>query len=312
MRRIHSGNREYKQVFRGACVTGVVFLMFLSGCSQTNPVSSEPEVDRAQTEATPVAVENEPFNIRLIGLDALPVVLAAYKLTILTAATTWEGVIVEGVPDVNHLFVVDDIDILVRYGTHADSTVIASAAATNFRTNADGTRGPPYLGVITIYLALFDDVGEMTGLGVFENLHNVMVHEIGHVLGFSDGFMDDKAGIETVAGTRFFNGPLAANAYREILYNVMGERLAFAIPDLRVPMEMEGAHWKYPEMKWDVMGPYFTSGSVMSLVTIQTMADLGYVVDVRKATRPPGGLTKIVAGTAFHCDGQHISGIGGE
>lgn len=75
----------------------------------------------------------------------------------------------------------------------------------------------------------------------------------------------------------------------------MGEKLAFGIPDLRVPMAGT-SHWRFPELQWDIMQPYGMPGSVLIKVTIGAMEDLGYKVNYFQAEYPPSNLTKPAIG----------------
>ena len=107
---------------------------------------------------------------------------------------------------------------------------------------------------------------------------NVLIHEFAHALGFNEYVIGKTAGTETVGVIPFFNDANAIAAYREILYHYMGEKLAFGIPDLRVPM-VGDLHWRFPELQWDIMQPYGMLGAVLTKVTIGAMEDLGYKVD---------------------------------
>ena len=86
----------------------------------------------------------------------------------------------------------------------------------------------------------------------------------------------------------------------------MNERLAFALTDLRVPMEPDtlSHHWKHPEMQWDVMQPQAFIFSVLTGVTIGALADLGHVVDMTKAEEilEPYKATKLTLGHSY-CNG---------
>ena len=105
------------------------------------------------------------------------------------------------------------------------------------------------------------------------NLLITGLHEIGHVLGFGTiwselGFLKD------LDGDTHFNGPLAIAAFDE----AGGSDYAGA----KVPVEkMDGAHWRPSELPDELMGPM--GGSVLSAITVQSLADLGYGVDATQA-----------------------------
>lgn len=51
-------------------------------------------------------------------------------------------------------------------------------------------------------------------------------------------------------------------------------------------------------------------GNKLTLVTIQAMADLGYLVDVSQAEEPLAKLTKPAIGPVFICQDGHTSVMG--
>ena len=105
------------------------------------------------------------------------------------------------------------------------------------------------------------------------NLLVTGLHEIGHVLGFGTiwnelGFLQDPD------GDAHFNGPLAIAAFDEA--GGSGYRGA------KVPVHRgDLAHWRLGSFPDELMRP--GGGSSLSAITVQSMADLGYGVDVSQA-----------------------------
>ena len=105
------------------------------------------------------------------------------------------------------------------------------------------------------------------------NLLITGLHEIGHVLGFGPiwgnlGFKQDPD------GDTHFNGPLAIAAFDE----AGGSDYTGA----KVPVQkMDGSHWRSSEFPGELMHP--GGGSALSAITAQSLADLGYGVDVSQA-----------------------------
>ena len=105
------------------------------------------------------------------------------------------------------------------------------------------------------------------------NLLVTGLHEIGHVLGFGTiwnelGFLQDPV------GDAHFNGPLAIAAFDEA--GGSGYRGA------KVPVHRQDlAHWRSGPFPHELMRP--GGGSSLSAITVQSMADLGYGVDVSQA-----------------------------
>ena len=105
------------------------------------------------------------------------------------------------------------------------------------------------------------------------NLLITGLHEIGHVVGF--GTIWDELGlIRELDGDTHFSGPLAIAAFD----GAGGANYEGA----KVPVQkMDGAHWRPSELPDELMGP--AGGSVLSAITVQSLADLGYGVDVTQA-----------------------------
>ena len=128
------------------------------------------------------------------------------------------------------------------------------------------------------------------------------LHEIGHVVGFGGpvwaqtGFRQNLSWDDPNADTHF-NGPLAIAAFDDAGgRNYTGAKVPVA--------KMDGSHWRGsvfgsfgPESRRELMTP--GGGRALSAITVQSMADLGYSVDVSQAypyTLPdPGASAKIAA-----------------
>ena len=101
-----------------------------------------------------------------------------------------------------------------------------------------------------------------------------ILHELGHVLGFGTVWEDLEL-LEHDGDSPYFTGPLAVEAY-----NAAG-----ADDATRIPVSADRGHWHGDAFGWDYPRELMVDGggTRLSAITIQSMADLGYVVDVERA-----------------------------
>ena len=176
---------------------------------------------------------------------------------------------VETIDDVMILAAVDEID--------GPGGTLAQAGACWRRV---GTLMP-------LYGRMEFDVADLQRLERRGTLEDVVLHEMGHVLGIGTiwsrlGLLRDPAS-ETEAPDTHFTGPLAIEAFDEA--GGTGYRGA------KVPVENRGgpgsrnAHWRETVLRTELMTPSVRVGgsSPLSAITIQSLADLGYSVDTTAA-----------------------------
>ena len=111
------------------------------------------------------------------------------------------------------------------------------------------------------------------GFDLSANLFITGLHEIGHVLGFGT-IWDDLGFFQNPPdGDKHFNGPLAISAFDE----AGGRNYSGA----KVPLA-DAAHWSGDAFgRGELMLPW--GGGALSAITVQSLADLGYGVDVTQA-----------------------------
>jgi hypothetical protein len=205
------------------------------------------------------------------------------------AADRWEGLITGDVPDVQGDFpanacgngfpmpafsgVIDDVLInVLLQEIDGPGNVLGAAGACFIRT----TGGLPVFGL------MFFDVADLEFLETNNLLDEVIVHEMGHVLGFSSGFFN-RAGLLAIPNTADprFLGKLARGKY-----HMLGGR------DRSVPLEGVGgrcgggtsfSHWDEGTFFNELMTGFINAASSnfinpLSPMTSGAMADLGYVV----------------------------------
>jgi Leishmanolysin len=256
------------------------------------------------TAPATTSVSTSQFTITVRFVDPTPPsqpVLTAFN----QATTKWQSVIVDSVgsfpvklaagacdsaqPAVNET--VKDLLILVHVRQISD-TVPGQAIL--------GESGPclirkpgnlPILGVMSLNSSTLAILAS-NGL-----LDDVIKHEMAHILGFGtvwdlDGFLRD-----TTTSDPWFSGPDAQAAFRKALPG---------FTDKIVPVEANGgsgttlSHWRESVMTNELMTGFLNSGvNPLSAVTIESMADLGYTVNLGAAepwpTAASGASAAVVA-----------------
>jgi hypothetical protein len=165
--------------------------------------------------------------------------------------------------------------------------VLGQSTATAVRASS----GLPYLGYIQLDTA---DVASMQSDG---SLLGVLEHEMAHVMGF--GVIWSDLGLLRGANT---SNPTFTGAQATAEYNAL-----FGTHASGVPVEADGgsgtaySHWDETVFNNELMTGWYNSGQTnpLSRITVASMADLGYTVNLSAAdsyTRP-GGTTSALQST---------------
>jgi hypothetical protein len=189
------------------------------------------------------------------------------------AAARWEQIIVGDLPNATYNGqVVDDLLIdASAVSIDGDGGTLGQAGPDRFRTGSLF----PYHGSMQFDTA---DIASMEQDG---SLLSVIEHEIGHILGI--GTLWSNRGLISGAGTSNprFTGQRATAEYNAI----------FGLHETSVPVENTGgagtrdAHWRESVFSTEIMTGWAGPGSSLPLsrMTIASLADLGYQVDMSKA-----------------------------
>ena len=227
-----------------------------------------PALEKSGVEVLYHVLVKGDFDVELVFLDAFT---EKYKRILHYAAKRWMAVIHEDLPD--HQFAqawsgqcwgrpfeipsgerIDDLRIYVT--TFEDGSTIGKGSPSLLRQETH----LPAMGCMS-----FDTKRA--------NPYSTGLHEIGHVLGFGAIWHNFDL-LQEPGADAHFNGPLAIAAFDD----AGGRNYTGA----KVPVEkMDGTHWRFPVLEGELMGPY--GGGVLSAITVQSLADLGYGVDVTQA-----------------------------
>jgi hypothetical protein len=239
---------------------------------------SQIEIYRAQsgaeTGAAAVAGVVSPFTIEVRFMGGLT---QTQKNAFKAAADRWSRVIVGDLPNILvEGEVIDDVVILAQ-GVEIDGPgqILGQAGPTHLRpASAGNSRFIPAKGIMSFDTA---DLSEMEQLGT---LGDVITHEMGHVLGI--GTIWTMKGLLQGAGTTnpTFTGARAMEEYG---------RLRGTGP-VAVPVENNGgpgtanSHWRETIFLTELMSGFISEpGNALSRVTVASLADCGYVVDIDAA-----------------------------
>ena len=116
------------------------------------------------------------------------------------------------------------------------------------------------------------------------NTYLITLHEIGHVLGFgttwtNNGLLQEPSW-DFPNGDPHFNGPLAIAAFDEAGgHNYTGAKVPVA--GLLSNGKQDNSHWRDSVFGDELM--MVVGGKVLSAITLQSLADLGYSVDLSQA-----------------------------
>lgn len=205
------------------------------------------------------------------------------------AANRWSQIIIGDLPDVNdNGLLIDDLRIdATAPKIDGSGGILGQAAPTAFRSGSD----LPFRGFMEF------DSADLASLEAGGQLSQVIVHEMGHVLGFGT-IWTDKGLLSGSSG----NDPRFTGARATAEYDA-----AFASHVSSVPVENSGgpgtedSHWRESAMNNELMTGFLDSGfNPLSRITVGSMEDLGYKVNYGAADAFPTASTrKTIASAAL-------------
>jgi hypothetical protein len=232
------------------------------------------KADRSRAKA--VAATTSPFTIEVRFLGGLN---KAQQEAFTDAADRWTKVIVGDLPAVRvDGETIDDVLILAQ-GSAIDGPgkILGQAGPTRLRpAGRQKSAFLPAKGIMAF------DTADLKRMETDRTLHDVITHEMGHVLGI--GTIWGHKGLLRGAGTSnpTFTGAGAKAAYKELRGE--GARLQ------AVPVENQGgpgtadSHWRETVFPNELMSGFVASeGNPLSRVTVASLGDLGYQVDLEAA-----------------------------
>ncbi|UDY35355.1 leishmanolysin-related zinc metalloendopeptidase [Dermatobacter hominis] len=262
---------------RALLVALVAPLALLAACTDPPPAPPAPPAAASEPVAPPPSSSPYDIVIRPIGSVA-PGVLATFE----TAAQRWERTITADVPDVSvsgyrgctnlaaPVSSIDDLVIDVQITSIDGPGGVLGQAGPCANALADGL---PRAGTMRFDSA---DVATWMANGGFEA---IVLHEMAHVLGYGTRWTGFSLLTGSGGSDPRFVGPLATAEWQAL----SGESTA-------VPVEATGgagtayAHWRDSTFGNELMtGMIGLGASPLSRVSIASLGDLGYQVDLSQA-----------------------------
>lgn len=270
---------------------GVATVTWMLGSEQgvNTLVATVPSVDQVTFTVT-------SCGMYCIGIRYVGTVTAAQEAAFTNARQRWEEVITGNLPSVQMNItageckdeagkalvdhpaineVVDDLLVYVQVDSIDGPGGILGTAGPCFIRN---TSRLPVFGIMRF------DRADLRVMEQNNLLGDVILHELGHVLGFPTTWSDPQHDLIVGAGTNnpYFTGAMARSAFE----------LAGGSPvdGVGVPVENSGgvgtrdSHWRESVLAHELMTGFVSAGSnPLSAITIGSLEDIGYEVDYAAA-----------------------------
>jgi len=229
--------------------------------------------------ATGTAVPPSTFDVEIRVLGSMS---AAVQAAFSTAETKWESVITGDLANVSLTAAqVDACDDAVpaEAVTVDDLVIYAKVAAIDGVGGTLGSAGPCYIRTsnkIPIMGTMTFDEADLASMQADGTLNDVILHEMGHVIGIgsvweNQGLLEGKGGADP-----FFNGANAKTAFTG-----MGGTLVNGVPVENTGGEgTRDGHWRDSVFGNELMTGFISgAGNPLSLLTVRSLVDQGYVVN---------------------------------
>ena len=246
------------------------------------------------------------FDIELVFLDDFT---EFQKRMVEYAARRWMSILPEDLPDIEYGQRVSgrcfDHSFNISRGERIDDLrIYVTTVPNDFPGFVAGVAGPRLVrsasGLTVVGCMALSPVPRFS-----RNFRALALHEMGHVFGV--GTLWNRFGfLQARYGDTHFNGPLATAAF-----NSAGGR-NYLGP--KVPAQREvGAHWRDSVFQTEFMTSSLNEQGWLSAITVQSLADLGYSVDVTQAdpyTLPSAAQTRAEIASIDSWDDRLSEGLG--
>ncbi len=222
--------------------------------------------------AKAVAATTSPYTIEVRFLGGLN---ATQKAAFTAAADRWTRGIVGDLPSVLvDGEVIDDVVIRAQ-GVAIDGPgkILGQAGPTHLRPGTAGAAA-----FLTAKGIMSFDTADLAKMEADGTLNDVITHEMGHVLGI--GTLWDRKGLIRRPGTSnpTFTGDGAMDEYKVLRGD--GRRRRVPVENTGGPGTADG-HWRESVFRNELMSGFIAQpGNPLSRMTVASLGDLGYQVDI--------------------------------
>ena len=283
-------------------IGGVMGTLLFTSCSDNAEiVDMESDANIAQnTEFILVPAENEPIEIkaRLTGssddtfkttqapgvdegrfnitLKYVVDVTERQKEVFQAAAARWERIIIKDVPSITGTIpsAFAGFPPVVQNGTIDDIIIEVVLAPIDGPGKILGQAGPRYLRTadrLPLSGVMYFDVADLAYLESLDLFEDVIVHEMGHVLGVGTLWNYYRTLRQGPASNPYFTGKLA-----NVFWTAEGGKDLLPIENLGGP-GTAGGHWRESLLRNELMTGYLNLGvNPLSRITAGSLSDLGY------------------------------------
>ncbi len=266
-------------IHRWGVVLTLIVVLLLSSCGSTPPTVSSLGQDLESPESTTsLQIAPAPRAGFQIDLNFTTPLTFTQRQAFEQAASRWSRIISADLPDIfldENGLLVDDVLIDVSTPLlDGIGGVLGQAEPRLIRTQS----GLPILGIMEF------DSADLTQLESDDSLDEIILHEMAHVLGFGTLWRRFRR-FDLLNGFLFprYTGEQAIAQYQQL----------FTVSPLlgqTIPLEAFGGqgtrllHWSEAVFTDELMTGFFDAGQTqISSVTIASLADLGYAVDLTEA-----------------------------
>lgn len=216
----------------------------------------------------------------------------AIAQSLIDAVVRWQSLVVGDLPDVDFSTmpldssacgtppvadIVDDVRIFVRLeAIDGPGNVLGAAGPCAVRDSVDG--GLTVVGVMRF------DIDDLDRLDQNQQLTDVVVHEIGHVMGFGtlpqwDSLLMHPSLVEGKGADTHFVGPRAIAAFDAVGgANFSGSKVP--VENSQGGQATQDAHWRESVFDNELMTGFVNPfPNPLSIVTLEALGDLGYLVN---------------------------------